>query len=413
MKSQQQILATPAPRSERMLCAIIIPMSLILLSFLAAGFTNRAAAASAKSPEPQTMSPMLLSIKNAPIPFAGSDGRTHLVYELWLTNFSSGDSTIEQVQILGDGHPIATMSQADVAARLQPAGRRVSSDKMAPGSVSLLFIHVFLPNDAAVPKLLRHQVSARFDAAPPGHQELTATLDGTRIDRRKVAVIGPPLKGERFVSADSCCDATRHTRAALPIDGAVWVAQRYAVDWEQLDDHDRICSGPTNLVKSYTIYGKQVLAVADGTVVTAINDQPDVPPGSFPPGMTPDQADGNAVILDLGSGNYAMYAHMQPGSIRVAVGDRVTRGQVLGLVGNSGNTLAPHLHFQMMDSPRSLASNGLPYEIDRFEITASTPGTEAFDQAEANGTPIALTSVSPPRNVTSALPLDQQIISFP
>lgn len=402
----------PLSGSKRLLSAIIVPMSLVLLSLLVAGFIDRAAAAAAKSPEPQTMSPLLLSIKNAPIPFAGSDGHTHLVYELWLTNFSSGDATVEQVRILGDGHPIATLNQSDVAARLQPAGRRVSSNKIASGGVALLFIHVVLPSDAPIAKLLSHQVKARFDAAPPGHQELSATLDGTRIDRRRVAVIGPPLKGERFVSADSCCDATRHTRAALPIDGAVWVAQRYAVDWEQLDDHDRIYNGPKETLKSYTIYGKPVLAVADGTVVTAINDQPDVPPGSFPPGMTPDQADGNAVILDLGSGNYALYAHMQPGSIRVAVGDKVTRGQVLGLVGNSGNTLAPHLHFQMMDSPRSLASNGLPYAIDRYQMTASTPGTEAFDQAEANGTPIALAPVAPPRNVTAALPLDQQIVSF-
>ncbi|MGC1677980.1 MAG: M23 family metallopeptidase [Candidatus Binataceae bacterium] len=403
----------PLSRSKRIRRAITVPLSLILLALLVGGLTNRAEAASAKSPEPQTMSPMLLSIRNAPIPFAGSDGHTHLVYELWLNNFSSGNAEVEQVQILGDGHLLATLDKAEVAARLQPAGLRVSSAKMAPSSVSLLFLHVVLPQGAAIPSKLSHQVKAQFDAAPPGRQELTATLDGTRIDRRRVAVIGPPLKGERYVSADSCCDATRHTRAALPIGGAVWVAQRYAVDWEQLNNDDRICSGPTKLVKSYTIYGKQVLAVADGTVVTAINDQPDVTPGSFPPGLTLDQADGNAVILDIGGGNYAMYAHMQPGSVRVAVGDKVTRGQVLGLVGNSGNTLAPHLHFQMMDSPRSLQSNGLPYEIDRYQITAATPGTEAFDHAEANGTPIALTPVSPPRNVTAALPLDQLIISFP
>ena len=386
---------------------------LILLISVVGGFAPLAAAASAKTPAPQTMSPMLLSIRNAPIPFVGSDGHTHLVYELWLNNFSSGDAAVEQVQILGDGHLLATLDKSHVAARLQPAGLRVSSGTMAPSSVSLLFLHVVLPKGAAIPSQLSHQVKAHFDAAPPGHQEWTSTLAGTRIDRRRVAVIGPPLKGERYVSADSCCDATRHTRAALPIDGAVWVAQRYAVDWEQLNPDNRICAGPTNLVKSYTIYGKQVLAVADGIVVTAINDQPDVPPGSFPPGLTLDQADGNAVIVDLGGGNYAMYAHMQPGSVRVAVGDKVTRGQVLGLVGNSGNTLAPHLHFQMMDSARSLESNGLPYEIDRYQITASTPGTEAFDQAEANGTPIALMPVSPPRQVTSALPLDQLIISFP
>lgn len=396
-----------------MLRAIRVPLLLILLISLVGELAPCAAAASAKTPGPQTMSPMLLSIRNAPIPFAGSDGRTHLVYELWMTNFSSGDAAVEQVQILGDGHLIATLDKSHVAARLQPAGLRASSARMTPSSVALLFIHVVLPRGAAIPQRLSHEVKAHFDAAPPGQQERTATLDDTRIDQRRVAVIGPPLKGERYVSADSCCDATRHTRAALPIDGAVWVAQRYAVDWEQLNADNRICSGPTNLLKNYTIYGKQVLAVADGIVVTAINDQPDVPPGSFPPGLTLDQADGNAVILDLGGRNYAMYAHMKPGSVRVAVGDKVTRGQVLGLVGNSGNTLAPHLHFQLMDSPRSLESNGLPYEIDRYKITASTPGTEAFDHAEANGTPIALTPVSPPRQVTSALPLDQLIISFP
>jgi hypothetical protein len=413
MKSHQQTAAMPTSRSRRIRRVIAVPLSLMLLILLASGFVDRAAAANPKTPGTQTMSPILLSIKDAPVPFAGSDGHTHLVYELWLNNFSSGDAAVEQVQILADGHLLATLNTAEVAARLQPAGLRVSSGTMAPSSVSLLFLHVVLSKGAAIPSQLSHQVKAHFNAAPPGQQERTATLDGTRVDRRRVAVIGPPLKGERFVSADSCCDATRHTRAALPIDGAVWVAQRYAVDWEQLNDDDRICSGPTNLVKSYTIYGKQVLAVADGTVVTAINDQPDVPPGSFPPGLTLDQADGNAVILDLGGGNYAMYAHMQLGSVRVAVGDKVTRGQVLGLVGNSGNTLAPHLHFQMMDSPRSLESNGLPYEIDRYQVTASTPGTEAFDQAEANGTPIALTPMTPPRQVTSALPLDQLIISFP
>jgi murein DD-endopeptidase MepM/ murein hydrolase activator NlpD len=118
------------------------------------------------------------------------------------------------------------------------------------------------------------------------------------------------------------------------------------------------------------------------------------------------------VILDLGGGNFAMYAHLHRGSVRVAAGDRVTRGQVIGLVGNSGNSIAPHLHFQVMDGPESITSNGLPYAIDRYRVTASTPGTAAFDSAEANGTPLALARVASPKRVTAALPLDQQIISF-
>ncbi|HEV3112867.1 MAG TPA: M23 family metallopeptidase [Candidatus Binataceae bacterium] len=103
---------------------------------------------------------------------------------------------------------------------------------------------------------------------------------------------------------------------------------------------------------------------------------------------------------------------MKPGSVKVHAGQTVTAGQVLGLVGNSGNTIAPHLHFQLMNGPLSLASNGLPYEINAFQRSAISPGTKEFDEAEANGTPLAVKPVTPSDHVTNALPLDQLIISF-
>jgi murein DD-endopeptidase MepM/ murein hydrolase activator NlpD len=99
-------------------------------------------------------------------------------------------------------------------------------------------------------------------------------------------------------------------------------------------------------------------------------------------------------------------------SITVKAGDRVKRGQAIARVGNSGNTLAPHLHFHVMDSPLPLASNGLPYAIDAFTVTGGGAGTQAFDKAEADGTPLAITPVAPPRAVRNALPLDQLEISF-
>ncbi len=107
-----------------------------------------------------------------------------------------------------------------------------------------------------------------------------------------------------------------------------------------------------------------------------------------------------------------MYAHLQPGSIKVHQGDKVKTGQVLGLVGNTGNSLVPHLHFQLMDQPSSLASNGLPYEIDSFEVTARVTSTAAFDQAEADGSPIPHVLLTPPLHPKKALPLDQLIINF-
>jgi hypothetical protein len=225
--------------------------------------------------------------------------------------------------------------------------------------------------------------------------------------------IGPPLAGENYVSADSCCDATRHTRAALPVNGRVWLAQRYAVDWEQLDKDHRIYSGPREKLESYTIFGKPVLAVADATVASVTEGQPEQTPGKYPTDISLDAADGNSVVLDLGEGHYALYAHMQPGSIKVRPNDIVKRGQVLGLVGNTGNSVAPHLHFQLVDEPSSLASNGMPYEIDGFQVTGQTPGTEAFDHAEETGTPLAIAPVSPPQSVSNGLPLDQLVIAFP
>jgi murein DD-endopeptidase MepM/ murein hydrolase activator NlpD len=103
---------------------------------------------------------------------------------------------------------------------------------------------------------------------------------------------------------------------------------------------------------------------------------------------------------------------MQPGSIKVHSGERVHRGQVIGLVGDTGNSIVPHLHFQVTNGPSSLSSNGLPYEISEFQVTGATPGTKAFDEAESNGTPVPVTPVVPPRSVKQAMPLDQLIISF-
>lgn len=361
----------------------------------------------------ETMTPLLLAVHDAPVPFMGSDGRTHLVYELWMTNFSSADIDVQKVEVLGDGAPLQSLDTAAVAQLLQPVGLRESAGKLAKSTNALLFLNVTLPPGVEIPRQLSHRVTINASAAPPGQQLMSEDGGATTVDRQPVITIGPPLHGERFVSADSCCDATRHTRAALPINGRLWLAQRYAVDWEQLDATNRIDSGPSEKLESYTIFGKPALAVADATVESVADGQPEQTPGKYPTNISVAQADGNSVILKLDDHHYALYAHMQPGSIKVHPGDKVKLGQVLGLVGNTGNSLAPHLHFQVMNGPSSLASNGLPYQISEFQITAKSPGTEAFDQAEGKGTPLALTPVSPTQFIKDSLPLDQLIISFP
>lgn len=383
----------------------LAPFAFVLITFLATFSPGRAQSS-------ENMTPLLLGVQDAPTPFRGSDGRLHLVYELGITNFSSAEIAIEKVEVVGDGATLQTLDTAAVAEHLQPAGMREAVGTLAKSTHALLFFNVTLAPGAKIPSELLHRVALRVSAAPVGHQEFSESGGAITVDRRAVASIGPPLGGERYISADSCCDAVRHTRAALPVNGRVWVAQRYAVDWEQTDASGRIYAGPREKLESYAIFGQPVLAVANAVVVSVIDGEPEQTPGNYPTNIALDKADGNSVILDLGNQRYALYAHMQPGSIKVRRGEKVRLGQLIGLVGDTGNSIVPHLHFQVTDGPSSLSSNGFPYEISGFQVTGTTAGTKAFDEAETNGTPLAVTQVVPPQAVKGAMPLDQLIVSF-
>ncbi|WP_158590532.1 M23 family metallopeptidase [Noviherbaspirillum cavernae] len=361
---------------------------------------------------PERITPLLLSIQVAPIPVAGSDGQTHLVYELWIDNFSSAESVVEKIEVLAGDRVLHTLDGDALAGRLRPGGQNIAGASLAKSTLNFAAMHLSLPRGANVPRRLSHRVTGKVRAAPPGQQQIVQTGAEVAVENREAVVIGPPLRGERYIAADSCCDAVRHTRAALPVNGRIRLAQRFAVDWEQLDAQGRIYNGPQKTLTSYTIFGQPVLAVADARVVSVVDGLPEQTPGTYPENIAIEDADGNSVVLDLGGGRHALYAHMQPGSIAVKPGERVRRGQVLGRVGNSGNSVAPHLHFHVMDGPSPLDSNGLPYRIDTFWVSGNAPSTDAFDDAEAKGTPLAVIPVTPPRQVSRSLPMDQLIVRF-
>jgi murein DD-endopeptidase MepM/ murein hydrolase activator NlpD len=175
----------------------------------------------------------------------------------------------------------------------------------------------------------------------------------------------------------------------------------------------KIFVGDPKDVESYFAYGQNVLAVADAKVIAAVDKYKDQVPGELPPGMTLEEADGNHVVLDLGGGKYALFAHMKPGTVKVKAGDTVKRGQVMGIVGNTGNSSAPHLHFHVMDGPSTLGSNGLPYLIDSFDLIEKAPSTDAFNKAELEGTPLEVVPVDKPGIHKNELPLDQSVVVFP
>ena len=93
-----------------------------------------------------------------------------------------------------------------------------------------------------------------------------------------------------------------------------------------------------------------MLAPADGTVVSVRADLAEQPVGAI------GQGEGNVVVLDIGGGRYVVLEHLQRGSALVRPGQAVTRGRQIAAVGNTGNSLSPHLHVQIQDRP-SLASD--------------------------------------------------------
>ncbi len=203
----------------------------------------------------------------------------------------------------------------------------------------------------------------------------------------EVTVLGPPLSGKGWVALNGCCEiGGAHRGTSLPVNGQIYFAQRFAIDWMQLNGDARFSTGSGKEVKDYVDYGAKVIAVADGTVVETLSNLDDQVVGTLPDPktITIENVDGNHIVLDLGHGKYGFYAHLQKDSLLVKKGDHVKRGQALALLGNTGNTSAPHLHFHLMDGASVLGSSGLPYVIDRFSVTGQL-SAERFDKTELGG----------------------------
>jgi hypothetical protein len=354
------------------------------------------------------LSPLVIQAVESPVPVRGGDGRYHLLYELSLQNFSGERVVVGQLQVLDrDGVALATFDPSQVAARLVVRDRTAAAGEFGPAQAGLLYLHVALDRPESIPRELTHRLAMTAHG-----MTVTPTAGAVTVRAPMTLVLDAPLRGARFIAGDGCCESTRHIRATLPLNGSAFTAQRFAIDWEQLDGQDRIYAGDVKNPESYVIYGKPAYAVADGRVVAAVDGLPNSPIGAMP-NISVDQADGNHVILDLGDGHFALYAHFKPHSVRVHEGQYVRRGEVLGLVGTSGNSSEPHLHFQVTDGPSALLSSGLPYLLRQFSATRRGRSTAAFDSAISSGKPIQTEALAGAPLHQRELPLDLWITDLP
>ncbi|WP_147160581.1 M23 family metallopeptidase [Novosphingobium sediminis] len=360
--------------------------------------------------QPHSGFPINVVVPKAPAPVE-ADGRARLVYELALTSFAPSPVELAAIDVLAGDAVVASWRGAELGALLMPVGPAPEAGKerlIESGRSVIAFIDLTLAPGAAAPDALRHRLT--FTAKLGDGTVIERKVEGVAISVRPAApVIGPPLRGGRWVAANGLF-AADHRRSFNAVDAREHLAQRFAIDWVKLGPDGRFFKGDAGQNTSYPGYGTEVIAVADGTVADVTSGYPDNP-GSNPPSsrvVTLESITGNAVVQDLGGGTFALYAHLQPGSIAVKPGDHVKAGQVIARLGNSGNSDAPHLHFQLMDGPSPLGAEGLPHAITAF----SQQGVVADLAALESGQPVTITPAANAQHAAE-FPVDQAVVSFP
>lgn len=294
---------------------------------------------------------------SSPVP-ARVDGQPVLVYELTVTNYGNATCNLTSVDVRDEQD--RSLLELEGETLYNAYLHKRWAGQLWPGAGQTVMLWV--PWSGQPPSQLRHRLE----------------LNGQSVEGPPLAVLGGPLPilglpmagAGRWLAGNGPSNESNHRRTILAVGGNPYLSQRFAIDWLKVDARNQSYQGDPLDNRSYYCYGAEVLAVADGTVIELRDGIPENVPGldSRAVEIEPDTVGGNSLGLDLGQGLYARYAHLIPGSLRVSLGQRVKRGQVLGRVGNSGNSTEPHLHFHLADQPNWLQSQGLPYLLEGYRL---------------------------------------------
>lgn len=347
------------------------------------------------------------------------DGNLYLVYNLFITNWSDFDLTLTALDIedattgalllrydakaLED--PFRQRSTRLVASQASPTNRVLRSGRTA-------IMTVGVPFDPTKSKPSRIQHRLRFAERPDLRVildsgsysiELTSLSATTSVETSRPLVIGNPLRGGPWRCANGLGYGNGHSAIYASRTARLRVPQRFGCDFFKVDSGGNVLPSPfPDLIAADMFYGcgESVIAVADATVASTRNDIPEGVPqadGSekMPVPLTEATISGNVVVLELGDGRFAFYAHLQPGSLRVRPGQRVRKGQILAKLGMSGSAVGPHLHFQISDRPQLNGGEAVPFEYESYTFAG-------------RGKP----DPSARKTIKRAIPLDNSIMIF-
>ena len=349
--------------------------------------------------------PVEIRIAAHPSAFRGSDAMSHLAYEAALTNVDRRGRklTLTRIEVFdasGAGVPLGSFSGVELADMLlRPgfSGPGADARVIGAGMEAIAWLWLTL-HDSPTPGVIRHRLTFTIEGV---QQEQSVECCATALAQQPPAILRAPVRGVCWWAANGPSNTSEHRRALMAINGRMQDGQRFAIDWIRFGQDGKLARGDGAANSDFYAYGDEVFAVADAVVADVKDGIPENKPGSLAVSIDLGTIAGDYIVLDLGRGLYAGYAHLQPGSLRVKKGDRVHSGDVLALLGNSGNSDAPHLHFQLMDGPSILASEGVPYVLEGF-TTVGTSNEEA-----------KLQPLKPFTTHRHELPLENVVVSWP
>ena len=322
------------------------------------------------------------------------EGKRVLVYELHVTNFGPSSLTLTGIQVLASGAERSTektsstklaeysgealaqvLHPLDDSSQMQMGESSTMASPNNPGRLDvgrrvIAFMYVTVPDNQRI-SALRHRFL--FDVADPARAKGTpndeSALDGIMVPvlQQSPSVLTLPFKDGVWLAGNGPSNTSDHRRSLIAIDGRAYISQRFAIDWVMVGTNGNTFHDSRERNENFWGFGQPVLAVADGEVTEVVNDIPDNIPGKLPP-VTVQNISGNHVIMRIAPDTYVMFAHLKRGSVAVRLHQQVKRGAQLAQVGNSGNTTAAHLHFQVTDANSALAAEGVPFIFDRFRF---------------------------------------------
>jgi hypothetical protein len=359
-------------------------LALLVVCGLGAAFVGSIAVIAVARGRPAEVTALEASAAGPPRYVYGSDGRTHVDYDLVITNAFTAEATLKSLTVRGDGKRLLRLTGGTLAAHTHTIIPTAPTDRVPASATVVTVVDVALPRSAG--RRAPTRLSNAIHYTLPAGAKLRAGIGSTTVNgpilpttRRAPVVIAPPLRGTGWLAGNGCCDpSSAHRSLLLSASGTYVTPEMFALDWTKVVN-GALFRGNGSQLSDYFAFGASVHAVANGTVVETMINRPEAPLNESATGnptvKKSQDFGGNHVIEKIGPGLYAAYEHLQTGSVMVKPGQRLRTGEPIAKLGNTGNTQLPHLHFGIQDTPDILTSNSLPFEIDHYAVQGISPAS--------------------------------------